>query len=267
MAYAAHGRVGGADQVFAKILFEVVRKELCRRLHDFFIPVPEGDHDDPRIRRVEELLPRRYLVLEKDLVIVGLQIRQYRVSCIGYLYQHPTLSIFTAGAPAHLLHQLKGSFIDPKIGKAQDAVRIEDADEVDVFEVQSLDDHLRSHQDIDPLLFELLDHAVIGCLAPDAGDVHAGDTGFGKSLFQEFFDPLSPEIPLDETVIAAGGAGMQGRVYGTAIMAMQLIGRLMKVEGYIAVPALGDPSADLADLVRGITPTVLKENDLFAGGQ
>src|SRR5258708_3115949 len=124
---------------------------------------------------------------------------------IGLLEQHPTRSIVTGGAPANLLHQLKGSFIDPKIGKAQDAVRIEDADEVDVFEVQSLDDHLRSHQDIDPLLFELLDQAVMGCLAPDAVDVHAGDPGFGKSLFQEFFVPLSPEIPLDEPAIPAAG--------------------------------------------------------------
>src|SRR5882757_644767 len=50
-------------------------------------------------------------------------------------------------------------------------------------------------------------------------------------------------------------------------MAMQLIGQLVKVEGYVTVPALGDPAANLADLVRGISPAVLKENDLFAGGQ
>src|SRR5260221_13671083 len=50
-------------------------------------------------------------------------------------------------------------------------------------------------------------------------------------------------------------------------MAMQLVGQLMKVEGHVTVPALGDPAANLADLVRGISPAVLKEDDLFAGSQ
>ena len=136
-----------------------------------------------------------------------------------------------------------------------------------MFEVQSFHDHLGSYQDIDPLLFKLLYQAVVGSLAADAVDIHTGDTGFGEGLFQKFFDAFGPEIPLYETMVAAGSAGMQGRVYGTAIMAMQLIGQFMKAEGDITIPALWDPSADLADLVGGVSPAILKENDLFANGQ
>jgi hypothetical protein len=89
------------------------------------------------------------------------------------------------------------------------------------------------------LLFELLDQTVMGCLTPDAVDIHTGDTGFGENLFQVFLDTFRPEIALDKPMVAAGGTGGQRGIYGTAIMTVQFIGQLMKVERHVAVTALG----------------------------
>ena len=61
------------------------------------------------------------------------------------------------------------------------------------------------------------------CFPPHAVDVHSGDTGFWEDSFKMLFYPLGPKIPLDEAMVAAGGAGVDGRIYGAAIVAMQLI--------------------------------------------
>src|SRR5579863_492368 len=65
-------------------------------------------------------------------------------------------------------------------------------------------------------------------------------------------------------MIAAGGANADRRIYGTAIVAMQLSRELVKIERYVAVVALRDPAADLADLNGRIAATVLEKDDLAA---
>jgi hypothetical protein len=80
------------------------------------------------------------------------------------------------------------------------------------------------------------------------------------------FYPFRPEIALHESMVTAGGADADRRVYGTAIMTMQLVGQLVKIERNVTVAALRDPAADLADLVRGIAAAVLEKDDLAAGG-
>ena len=214
------------------------------------------------------MLAKGQFVLNKKRIIVRLDITQHGMRGIRDLddalsLPHPSF----AGAAAHLLHQLKGPFGGPEIGKMDDAVGIQDADEVHMLEVQSFDDHLRADEDIDPLLFELLDQRVMGRFAADAVDIHPCDAGFGKDRSEMFFDPLRPEIALDEAMVAAGGADVDRRVYGTAIMTMQFVGQLMKIERYVAVAALRDPAADLADLVGRIAAAILEKDDLAAGCQ
>jgi hypothetical protein len=111
-----------------------------------------------------------------------------------------------------------------------DAVGIEDAHKVDVLEIKPFDDHLRPYEDIDPLLLELLDQRVMGCLSSYTVDVHAGNAGLGEDFFEMFLNPFGTEIALDKTMVAAGGTGLDGRVYGTAIMTVQFVGQLMKIQ-------------------------------------
>ena len=85
-------------------------------------------------------------------------------------------------------------------------------------------------QHIYTLQHELLDEVVMGRLHPEGIDIHAGDPGVGKFLFQELFDPFGPKIAMDKFMITAGGTGVHRRIYSTAIMTMQLIRQLMKVQ-------------------------------------
>ena len=196
-----------------------------------------------------------------------LDITQHRMRGIRHLDEDFPFPIPAARAAAHLLHQLKSPFGGAEIGKVDDAVGIQDADKVDMLEVQSFDDHLRADEDIDPLLFELLDQGVMGRLSADAVDIHPCDPGFGEDRSEMFFDPLRPEIALHKSMVAAGCAHLDRRVYRTAIMTMQLVGELMKIERYVAVAALRDPTADLTDLVGRIATAILEKDDLAPGFQ
>jgi hypothetical protein len=204
---------------------------------------------------------------EEGFIVMRFNEGQYRVGGIGNLDKDFAFPILAAGAAAHLFHQLKSSFIGAEFGEVNDTVGVEDTDEVDMFEVQSFHDHLRADEDVDPLLLELLDERIMGGSAFYAVDVHAGDAGLGKDGLEMFFDPFGPEIALDEAMVAAGGAGGDGRVYRTAIVAMQFVGQFVKIQRYVTVAALGYPPADFADLVGGVAAAVLEKDDLFAGGE
>src|SRR5580658_8574459 len=112
--------------------------------------------------------------------------------------------VLAAGAAAHLLHQLKSPFGGAELRKMDDAVGVQDADEVDMLEVQPFDDHLRADEDIDLLLFELLDQCVMRSFAAYAVYVHPRNAGFGEDRREMLFDPLRAKITLDETMVAAG---------------------------------------------------------------
>ena len=101
-----------------------------------------------------------------------------------------------------------------------DAVGIENAHEIDVFKIETLDDHLCSYKNIDLLLLKLLNKRVMSRPPSHAVDIHAGNTGVGEDSFEMFFYPLGAKITLDEAMVAAGGAGVDGRIYGAAIVAM-----------------------------------------------
>ncbi len=107
---------------------------------------------------------------------------QNRMFCIGHLNQHLTLSIFSSGPAAHLFHQLKCPFIHPEFRKIQQTVRIENTNQVHVIKIQTLHNHLCTHQDINPLLFKLFDQHIVGSFAPHTVHIHPGNMGFGKKI-------------------------------------------------------------------------------------
>src|SRR5882757_11543137 len=119
-------------------------------------------------------------------MVMRLYKSQHGMRRVSHLYQHPPLSIHTPGAAADLFHQLKSPLVDPEVGKAEDPIRIQYANQVDMHKIETLYHHLRPHQNIDPLLLELLYKTVMRRLAPDAVDIHTGNTRLGENLFQVF---------------------------------------------------------------------------------
>ena len=191
------------------------------------------------------------------------QIPQYRMIVLCHLYHHFSSSIFSSGAAAHLLHQLKGAFIHPEIGKAQQAIGIQDSYQIYIFKIKTLHHHLRSHQNIDPLLFELLDQIIMRLFSPDTVNIHTCDLGFREKFFQLFFNFFCSKILLDELVASTGHASMHMRINCSAIMAMQFIGIFMKARDTSQYLQCGIHAADLANLVRRISSPVLKQDHLF----
>ena len=63
-------------------------------------------------------------------------------------------------------------------------------------------------------------------------------------------------------MIATGCTGKQRRISSTAIMTNKFIGKLMIGQRYITIFTLRDPATNVANLVRRITPAVLKKDHL-----
>lgn len=70
------------------------------------------------------------------------------------LDDHLPFQVAAAGAAGDLGEQLEGAFAGAEIGDVEAEVRIEDADEGDIGEVESLGNHLGADEDVDFMGFE-----------------------------------------------------------------------------------------------------------------
>src|SRR5580692_154780 len=73
---ADHG-LRRADKIIGEFLLQRDRKKSRGRIDDLFYRMPKGDADDPRERRVAELLAERQLMLNEKRIIVRLDITQH----------------------------------------------------------------------------------------------------------------------------------------------------------------------------------------------
>ncbi len=96
------------------------------------------------------------LVFVKPFVIMLLHQLQNRMLYICCLYQHFTLLMLSACPSTHLFHKLKRTFIHPEIGKAHQAIRIQNTYQTYVIKIQTLYHHLCAYKQIKFMVFKLL---------------------------------------------------------------------------------------------------------------
>src|SRR5947208_15944363 len=81
----------------------------------------------------------------------------------------------TLGTPRDLTEQLKTALRRPKVRQVDADVRVHDADQSHVGEVESLRDHLRAEQDVDVAVRNAVEYVGV-CPLPGGGvDVHSYD--------------------------------------------------------------------------------------------
>ena len=127
----------------------------------------EGQVNRSGERRIGELFPFFNFLGKHGFVIMPLYDLQQRVLGLRCLYQHFSGFFFPTGTTTHLFHQLKGTLIDPVIGKMQETICIEDPYQVHIIKIQSLHHHLCADQDIHPVLFKLLNKDIMRIFSPD----------------------------------------------------------------------------------------------------
>lgn len=92
------------------------------------------------------------------------------------LDHHPSL-FFPPGAAGHLAQKLESPFEGTEIGAFEYIVRIEDAHEGNMVEVQPFGDHLRADQDVGAALLERLKDVPVGVFPTRGIGVHPQDAG------------------------------------------------------------------------------------------
>ena len=118
---------------------------------------------------------------------------------------------------------MEGAFAGAEIRQVQGQVGVDDADQRDVGEMQSLGDHLRAEQDIDLAGAKIAQDAAVIFLALQRVGIHAHDAGVGKELVQGVFDFLRAQAGVADGRVAAGrvrdtlrGRLPRGRRYGSS---------------------------------------------------
>ena len=91
----------------------------------------------------------RHLLVDEGVVIVGRRQGDARMLRLERLHQHPPAARPAARPARHLGEQLERPLGGAEVGHVQADVRVDDADQRHVGEVQPLGDHLRAEQDVD----------------------------------------------------------------------------------------------------------------------
>src|SRR5262249_52889880 len=103
------------------------------------------------------------------------------------LHDHFAFNVTAPGASGDLSQQLKRPFARPKIRLMQGKIGVNDADECDVREVQTLGDHLGSDQDVNLACAKITEDTAIIVFAFQRIGIHSRDARirkkFGKRLF------------------------------------------------------------------------------------
>ena len=104
------------------------------------------------------------------------------------LYQHPTGTLGTAGAPRHLCQPGEQPLAGTEIGAVKRAVGIDDPDQRELREVMAFGEYLRADQDIDFPRVDLAPHFLPCMLAARAVAVDAQHTRARKNTREGGFD-------------------------------------------------------------------------------
>ena len=103
---------------------------------------------------IAEVLAEFQLLLREavEVVLAG-ELNGRRMWCCG-LHHHFTLEIPPPRPSGHLGDELEGALAGAEVGGVQANVRVENADQGDIGEMQTLGDHLGADEDVDLVRLE-----------------------------------------------------------------------------------------------------------------
>ena len=93
-------------------------------------------------------------------------------------------------ATGHLHEQLEGAFIGAKIGDVHRDIRVDQSDQCDIGEIESLPDHLRADEHINLARAKLGEHFAKPILLAHRIRIHPFDARARQHASHRFFHPL-----------------------------------------------------------------------------
>ena len=185
-----------------------------------------------------------------------------RVDVVG-LDDHLARQFGASGAARNLRKELVRALAGTEIRHVEGAVRIEDADQGDVREVESLRDHLRPKEDVRLAAAESREEVVMRILARSRIGVHPQNARVRKALLQGRFRPLCADALEVKAGTLALGTVFRNRNPLSADMTAKAGVRPVVSVGNAAVRTADDESAAGADGRSRISAAVQEENRLL----
>ena len=108
-----------------------------------------------------------------------------------------------AGASCDLQHERRQAFRGAEVGAVERVVGAEDADQREPRKIVALGEHLRAHEDVDLLRFDLVAHDGECVLRARRVAVDACDARLRKSLDERTLEPLRAEPQRHQVDVAA----------------------------------------------------------------
>ena len=222
-----------------------------------------GADDDPRQaseRRIHARPARLQFVPRERFVIVLRRQLDREMFRLEGLDEDLAALGSASRAAGDLHHELKRPLVRAEVRQAERRVRVDDADDRHVREVQALGDHLRAEEDVDLSFAEGRQDALVPAALPHGVGVHPPEADL-RELFQDFlFDALRSHAPVIDALGRAGRAPL-GRLLRLAAP-VALCDARFRVVGHadVAVGAPQHPTAAHAEQV-GRPPAPVEEED------
>src|SRR5205814_975244 len=108
-----------------------------------------------------------------------------------------------SSATSDLAHELERALGGAEVGKIDADIRIDDANQRDIREIESFRDHLRAEQDVDLAPADTIEDLRVRPFAARRIDVHARDACRRITLGDQPLDLLRPEAALAQHRAAA----------------------------------------------------------------
>ena len=139
---------------------------------------------------------------------------------------------------------MKGAFARTEIWHVQGEVSVDDSNERDIREMETLGDHLSAEENIDLAGAEIAEDAAKIILTFQGVRIHAGDA-CRKKLWKSFLDAFGADAGITNGGIAAGFFGTDIRRSGgvAANVADEFLAVAMVCEGNTAIWAASDVTA------------------------
>ena len=189
-----------------------------------------------------------------------------RMLRLSSLQDHRTPLIPSSGTSANLYHQLISPLVRPEVREIHQAIGTQDSDHADIPEIQSLRQHLGTNQDLCLPLLEIRDDPLVsraGTGRIEIQPLHLRRRELPSDLLLYLLCTETLHLELRPLTL---GTYLRQAVSITAIMANQLVMRLVISKANVAIHAMRHPPAPPTLDHRGESPAVLEQDRLLTPG-
>ena len=120
-------------------------------------------------------------------------VKNHRMRRLIRLDDYLALLPFPTGTTAYLFHKLEATLERPEIGKREHVVSIENANRLDVIEVEAFGHHLGAYKDIGLTVFELIENELVAVFRARGVEVEASAASLGNDGGDILFNTFGTE--------------------------------------------------------------------------